>query len=311
MDMKYLEFFVAVARCGSINRAAQTLYISQPHLSHIIKEMENDVGFTLFQRTNHGVTLTPEGEKFLEHSKTILHEIDGLRQLKRKPEPEKDRLRVSMTKFSHTMESFNEVCIRNQQLDHFSYRLNEGTTVSVIDDVASGDADIGVIHYASHQSARLKNSLQEKGLECRSIASLSPHIVISKNHELIRRNQPVTLSSLRGYGFVRYSGQYEDFFYNIATENQQMDFNRFSRIIYVYGRADLLHLIATSNFFTIGIQNFATQDSMYQITSLPIPDCIEQIEFGIIKRKGLELSDPEQEFAENVTRRYHTLEKEL
>lgn len=310
MNIKHLEFFVAVAQYGSINKAAQSLYISQPHLSHIIKEIETDVGFDLFQRTKQGVVLTPEGEQFLEHSNAILREMENLKRFSRKVNPDKDRLSLSMTKFSHTMESFNEVCCHNENLESFSYRLNEGSTVDVIDDVLTGTADVGVIHFASHESAHMRSSLEQKGITVTPIASLSLHIVISKNHELIQRGQPVTLAALQDYGFVRYYGQYEDFIYNIATENVHLDLNNSPKITYVYGRAALLHLIASSNFYTIGIQGFTTQDSMYQVLSMPIPNCKERVEFGIITLKDCQLSDSEKEFVDNVTRRYRRLQLE-
>lgn len=310
MNIKHLEFFVAVAQYGSINKAAQSLYISQPHLSHIIKEIETDVGFDLFQRTKQGVVLTPEGEQFLEHSNAILREMENLKRFSRKVKPDKDRLSLSMTKFSHTMESFNEVCCHNENLESFSYRLNEGSTVDVIDDVLTGTADVGVIHFASHESAHMRSSLEQKGITVTPIASLSLHIVISKNHELIQRGQPVTLAALQDYGFVRYYGQYEDFIYNIATENVHLDLNNSPKITYVYGRAALLHLIASSNFYTIGIQGFTTQDSMYQVLSMPIPNCKERVEFGIITLKDCQLSDSEKEFVDNVTDRYRRLQLE-
>lgn len=310
MNIKHLEFFVAVAQYGSINKAAQSLYISQPHLSHIIKEIETDVGFDLFQRTKQGVVLTPEGEQFLEHSNAILREMENLKRFSRKVKPDKDRLSLSMTKFSHTMESFNEVCCHNENLESFSYRLNEGSTVDVIDDVLTSTADVGVIHFASHESAHMRSSLEQKGITVTPIASLSLHIVISKNHELIQRGQPVTLAALQDYGFVRYYGQYEDFIYNIATENVHLDLNNSPKITYVYGRAALLHLIASSNFYTIGIQGFTTQDSMYQVLSMPIPNCKERVEFGIITLKDCQLSDSEKEFVDNVTDRYRRLQLE-
>lgn len=309
MDIKHLEFFCAVARCGSINRAAQELYISQPHLSHIIRDMETDAGVSLFQRTKQGVTLTAEGQTFLEHSKVILKEMESLKQVSCRTEPEGDCLRLSMTKFTHTMESFNEVCTRHQQLPRFTYFLNEGTTLDVVSDVEECVCDVGCIHFASHEAERFRKLLSERGLELVSLATMAPHIVVSKNHELLRRKIPVTLKNLRDYGFVRYIGQYEDFIYNISTEDHQTDLNNSSRIIYVYGRAALMHLISVSNFYTIGIQGFSTQDSLYQCVSVPIKNCKERLEFGLITRRGTVLSDSEQEFVENVTARYHALQK--
>lgn len=310
MNIKHLEFFVAVAQYGSINKAAQSLYISQPHLSHIIKEIEADVGFDLFQRTKQGVVLTKEGEQFLEHSNVILKEMENLKRFSRKLKPDKDRLSISMTKFSHTMESFNEVCCRNQNLESFSYRLTEGSTVDVIDDVLSGTSDVGVIHFASDEAAHMRTTLEQKGIVFTSIASLSLHIVISENHDLIKRGLPVSLAALQDYGFVRYYGQYEDFIYSIATESVNLDLNSSPKITYVYGRAALLHLISSSNFYTIGIQGFTTQDSMYQVLSIPIPNCSERVEFGIITLQDYQPSDSEKEFIEDVTQRYHRLQLE-
>jgi hypothetical protein len=139
------------------------------------------------------------------------------------------------------------------------------------------------------------------------LSTMVPHIVVSKNHELIQKNKAVTLKNLRDYGFVRYIGQYEDFIYHASTEDHQTDLNNSSRIIYVYGRAALLHLISESNFFTIGIQGFSTQDSLYQCVSIPIQNCRERLEFGLVTRKDSKLSDSERSFVENVTRRFRGL----
>ena len=172
MDIKYFEYFDAVARCGSINKAAQALYISQPHLSHIIRDIESEVGMELLRRTKQGVTLTPEGEKFLEHARAILREMESLKNFTRQSPPEKDRLSVSMTKFTHTMEVFNEICAENQRQERFSYRLNEGTAVDVIEDVAAGVTDVGVLDFTSSERTRFLARLGENGLEFRHVATL-------------------------------------------------------------------------------------------------------------------------------------------
>ncbi len=227
MDIKHLEFFCAVARYGSINRAAQELYISQPHLSHIIRDMETDAGVSLFQRTKQGVTLTAEGQAFLEHSKVILKEMESLKQVSCRMEPEGDCLRLSMTKFTHTMESFNEVCTRRQRLPvllTFSTREPRWMWCRMWRSAfATWAAPL-----CKPRGGALPQALSERGLELMPLVTMAPHIVVSKNHELLRREIPVTLKNLRDYGFVRYIGQYEDFIYNISTEDHQTDLNNSS-----------------------------------------------------------------------------------
>ena len=68
INLKHLEYFIKVARLGSINKAAQMLYVSQSHLGKIIHDLEETVGAPLLNRSRQGVTLTPEGNEFLERS---------------------------------------------------------------------------------------------------------------------------------------------------------------------------------------------------------------------------------------------------
>mgnify|MGYP000857817170 CR=1 FL=1 len=144
MDTKNLKYFVGVARYGSINQAAKAMYISQPQLSHIIKSIEEEVGFDLFQRTNQGVRLTRNGESFLSHCQVILDEMDSLDRFINQTHQQGSRLVVSMTRFSHTAVCFNEVVCRHQDQESLFLRLRETDAMDVVDDVASGYSEIGV-----------------------------------------------------------------------------------------------------------------------------------------------------------------------
>ncbi len=309
MDINHLENFVTVAECGSINKAAKKLFISQPHLSNIVRDLEIDIGFELFDRTSRGVILTAAGEHFLKHSKNILNEIEALKEFTPITTKTSDKLRVSMTKFSHTMESFNEVCSKKEKIDEFTFILNEGTTKDVITDLANGYSDVGVIHYDIHEEKNIHAFLEKKGLLWKRISRFRPEICVSKHHELLQKGEKVTLDALKNYGFVRYLGQYEDFIYNITKEGHHMDLNNSNKIIYVYGRASLMQLISTSNFYTIGIIEFDTQDSMYQVISVPVEECDKSIQFSVITRENSILDDTALEFIDNVTERYERLEK--
>lgn len=61
MEIRVLKYFLAVAKEGSITRAAKSLHLTQPTLSRQLKELEEELGQQLLIRTNHNVTLTPEG----------------------------------------------------------------------------------------------------------------------------------------------------------------------------------------------------------------------------------------------------------
>ena len=61
MELRVLEYFLALTREGSVSAAAEALHISQPTLSRQLMELERELGSTLFERGRHGVTLTEEG----------------------------------------------------------------------------------------------------------------------------------------------------------------------------------------------------------------------------------------------------------
>ena len=80
LDLKYLQYALAVVRYGSVTQAARALYLAQPNLSRAIGELEQSLGFPLFLRTRQGMSLTPQGERFLTEVETLLDPPEQLRQ---------------------------------------------------------------------------------------------------------------------------------------------------------------------------------------------------------------------------------------
>lgn len=301
LNVKHLEYFLKVAQLGSINKAAQALFISQPYLGKIIHDLEDGFGYLLLNRGNHGVTLTPEGEEFVKRANHVLEEIGCLWHTSERKEDYR-HLSVSMTKFSHVMESFIEVVMRHQDQRAFTHRLYEGSPDQVLDDVFSGRATVGVFHFDSKRRREVEDLLTAKRLVYRHLAYAEPHIVLSKNHPLLRQGQPITLRALSSYGVIRYLGQYDDLLSTLFGSETLGDQSE-SQIIYLSNRESLMRLISVSDFYSIGIHDFELQDSGYQAVSIPIADCDFLFEFGYVYSRGTELSRITQEFLQNVEKR--------
>ena len=303
MNLEHLEYFITVAQMGSINRAAQALFISQPRLGKIIRELEQSAGAPLFTRSNHGVTLTPEGSEFQRRAQRVVGELAGMFNRPAADELQDVSLSVSMTKYSHIMESFIQTVLQHKDLPAYAHRLQEGDPVDVVEDVYNHRTDVGVLHFAQGQRKNMMALFRERQLVYHPLAHMTPHILISQNHPLLLNGGPVTLEALSGYGFVRYEGQFEDFAYEIFSQGSHFDLTVNPKIVYIVTRASLLHLLAKTDFYSIGIQDFTMQQSSYQVVSIPIEDCRGMLEFGYILPAGIRLNSTTQEFLEDLKKR--------
>ncbi|MDO4383641.1 MAG: LysR family transcriptional regulator [Eubacteriales bacterium] len=79
MEIRQIYYALETAKCRSFSKAAKNLYITQPAITHQIKALEEELQVRLFERTTHGIKLTPDGEKFCEYGERIIHAVDDLR----------------------------------------------------------------------------------------------------------------------------------------------------------------------------------------------------------------------------------------
>lgn len=296
MDTKHLEYFVTVANMGSINRAAQAMYMSQPHLGKIIQNLEYSIGFPLFTRSNQGVVLTSEGIRFYRLAQRIISELANLLNHSDSNDFLDNSLSVSMTKYSHIMESFIQTVRRYKDLPIYTHRLQEGDPNDVIEDIYNHRANIGVLHFGYSQQKNMMLLFRDHQLSYHPLGRMTPHILISSNHPLLVERKPITLENLSNYGFIRYEEPFDDF-----TQEFFSCYNR--KQIYTVNRATLLHLLSTTDFYSVGIQSFSSQQSAYQVKSFPINGCSGMLEFGYIVPTSTQLNSITTEFINDLKQR--------
>ena len=101
-----MKYAVEVARLGSLNKAAESLMIAQPNISRSIKELESDLGITIFQRSAKGMVLTPDGEEFMNYARDIIHRMDKLEQSYRDGSHKKRKFSISVPRACYISEAF-------------------------------------------------------------------------------------------------------------------------------------------------------------------------------------------------------------
>ncbi|MCU1306415.1 MAG: transcriptional regulator [Acidobacteriaceae bacterium] len=84
MELRHLRYFVAVAEAGSLTVAAGKLHTSQPSLSRQIRDLEDKVGAQLLNRSARGIELTPAGQAFLDHARSVLSQVEAASEAARR-----------------------------------------------------------------------------------------------------------------------------------------------------------------------------------------------------------------------------------
>lgn len=200
MNFNHLEYAAAVAKYRSISKASQNLLLSQPYLSSMIRSLEEELGYKIFDRTPTGVTLTPEGEQFLVSSKHILLELRKIRDIKA---PDNDQnLNISCYYATYVMEMFLK--FRNLSPVRFPDKLKEMGTREVMDSVVSGDSRIGIIFYADECQELYTQQAKDLGLHIHQLfPPMKVYAICSQNHALSALGHLSTADLIR-YPYVCY-----------------------------------------------------------------------------------------------------------
>ena len=175
MHMKYA---VEIARVGSINKAAEELYVAQPNLSRAIKELEADLGITVFDRTSRGMVLTAEGEEFIRYAKKVLNQIDEIEKLYKTGAPIKRRFSISVPRASYISDAFARFTTKIGR-DSAELFYMETNSSNAINNILSSDYKLGIIRYAEGFDKYFKEMLEEKGLTYEVIAEFQYALIVS------------------------------------------------------------------------------------------------------------------------------------
>lgn len=183
MDIQQLRYALAVAETGSITAAAKKLYMGQPNLSRSIRELEAELGITLFERTPRGVAPTQSAERFLGYARSILAQMDSLEAMFR-PRREPDAgLFVSAPRASYVAQAFAR-CLRTAGKAPLSARYREAPASAVISDVASGAARLGVVRWQAEHAAALEDLLRENALFGELLWEFHMAVLMHESHPL-------------------------------------------------------------------------------------------------------------------------------
>ena len=188
MNILHMKYAVEVARLGSLNKAAEALIIAQPNISRSIKELEADLGITIFNRSAKGMVLTPEGEEFINYARSILKQIDEVEMLYKQGSPKKHKFSISVPRASYISAAFSEFT-KNISIEPTEIFYKETNSQGTINDVINNDYKLGIIRYAANYDGFFKSMLEEKGLAYEMIADFSYTLIMNRDNPLSEKDE--------------------------------------------------------------------------------------------------------------------------
>ena len=284
MTLQQLTYLVTVAECGNITEAADKLFISQPSLSTAIHNLEKEMGVTAFARSNKGVVVTREGEELLSYARMLLEQADNMKEhfgngVRRSP-----KFSVSCQHYSFAVNAFVDL-IKEYDAKQYSCIIRETQTGEIVDDVANGKSEIGLIYLSEHNEDIISKLIKNNNLIFEELYIAKPHIFICKNHPLVDKEK-ITIEDLKPYPYLVYEQGNKNSFY---FSEEFLSMLEFPKNIQVRDRATLFNLVIGLNGFTVSSGVIDHNLNGSSIIAKPL-SVNKTMRIGIIKKKNTMLS---------------------
>lgn len=246
MTLQQIFYALTIAETKSMNKAAEKLFISQPTLTSAIKELENNLGITIFRRTSRGVEKTNDGEEFLVYARQLYQQYELLEEKYTAGGSVKRKFGVSTQHYSFAVKAFVET-VKRFDTSEYEFAIRETKTYEVIKDVGSLKSEIGILYMSDFNRKILSKMLRENGLIFHKLIECRAYVYLWKHHPLANRKS-IGMHDLADYPCLSFEqGDNSSFYFaeEILGENE------YSRTIKACDRATMLNLMIGLNGYTL------------------------------------------------------------
>ena len=282
--------------------------MSQPNLSRAIKELEESLGITIFNRTSRGIYPTEEGIEFLTYAQAILKQISDVEDLYKKKDSNVINFSISVPRASYITDVFTEF-LNNIPSDNkkLEMNFNETNSTSAIDNILDNNYRLGIIRYQKNYEGYYNSVLQEKGLIGEHICEFKYNLVMSAENELAKKDS-ITLSDLKECIELLHGDKHLQAS-NISI-NVNIEPSESSKKVYIYERGsqfDILSEIKSSYMWASPIPEKTLKK--YNLVEREVDENNFIYTDIIIMRKGYQLSNYDIEFINLLKTRAKAIQK--
>ena len=299
MTLQQIKYVIGIAETGSLNKAAEKLYVSQPSLTATIHDLEDELGITIFNRTGRGVTLTNDGTEFLTSARQLYLDYQNVMEKYGENGSIKKKFGVSTQHYSFAVKSFVEM-VKDFNTNEYEFAIRETKTREVIDDVATLKSEIGILYLSDFNRKAITSILKSKELEFHHLIDCKAYVYIWKGHPLAKQKN-ISLSQLEDYPCLSFEqGDGASFYF----AEEILSTEEYHRTIKANDRATILNLMIGLNGYTLCSGIICEELNGSDYIAIPFKEEDESInrimEIGFITRRGFTLSTIGNKYIEEV-----------
>lgn len=301
-----MKHALEVAKSGSLSKAAEELLIAAPNISRSIKELEADLGITIFDRTQSGMVLTPDGEEFINFAKGILGQIDEVEKFYKNGAPKKQKFSISVPRACYISEAFASFS-KNLTKDAFEIFYKETNSKRTIDNMINHDYKLGIIRYAKNYDKYFKAMLEEKGFKYELVTEFTYLLMMSAENPLAKCEN-VEFSDLKDYIEIAHADPYVPSMPISKVVKEELP-NYIDRRIYIFERASQFDLLSSNPETFMWVS--PTPKELLNRYNLVLKKCSENKKIYrdvLIYKDGYKLTELDKQF---INKLYESKKKHL
>jgi len=267
-----------------MNKAAAELFITQPSLSSTIRDLEEEIGLTIFLRSNRGIVITSEGEEFLGYARQMLEQYRQMEERFVKKEKFKKKFSVSMQHYTFAVQAFIHMA-KEFGMDDYEFAVHETKTYEVILNVKNQKSEVGILYLNDFNQKAMEKLLIDNDLEFIDLFRCGIYVYLWKGNPLAAMDR-IGFEDLKNYPCLSFEQGNNNSFY-LAEE--VFSTYEYKQIIKADDRATLLNLMVGLNGYTLCCGIICEDLNGGEYRAIPL-DTEDKMRIGYIKKKKMPLS---------------------
>ena len=297
LNINQLQYFVISAEQGSLSKAAEVLYTSQPHVSKTIKSLESYLGMELFERTPRGVTLSKDGERIYAYAKNILKNAELINHSKKN---KGESLFSIATNPSSKMSELFSKFYNDKKYENIKLKYIEGGVENIIKALDNKEVQMGFVFVPENKIKAFKQLLERRNLEFIILAKTDIILSVGPNSPIYNLEY-VDVDQLKKLKFIQLEEDYftlNDILSSCVSDEKNQTYLDYQ----VITNSDhaMVKLLKFSELCNIGGCWFKGAYNDNEIKMIPIKGYENYLDFGYIKTKNKKLNKQGEEFLQYV-----------